>query len=68
MQVTRKKHQVLVCEQRAEPLGQPKAAHYQSIRNISSEPYKGEDWHGKDRNTYYMDLELEVMIYLLGRF
>lgn len=29
---------------------------------ITSEPYPGEDWSGKDRPTYYVDFEPEVMI------
>lgn len=28
-----------------------------------SEPYKGEDWSGKGRTTYYMDLEPDVMLH-----
>lgn len=30
---------------------------------FSSEPYQGEDWSGKGRETYYMDLEPDVMIH-----
>lgn len=30
---------------------------------FSSDPYKGEDWSGRGRETYYMDLEPDVMIH-----
>ncbi|MBR1469291.1 MAG: hypothetical protein IJ605_04185 [Prevotella sp.] len=30
---------------------------------FSSNPYKGEDWSGRGRETYYMDLEPDVMIH-----
>ena len=30
---------------------------------FASDPYKGEDWSGKGRVTYYMDLEPDVMIH-----
>lgn len=29
---------------------------------ITSEPYRGEDWSGKGRETYYVDFEPEIMI------
>lgn len=30
---------------------------------FTSDPYKGEDWSGRGRETYYMDLEPDVMIH-----
>jgi hypothetical protein len=30
---------------------------------FSSDPYEGEDWSGRGRKTYYMDLEPDVMIH-----
>ena len=30
---------------------------------FTSDPYKGEDWSGRGRETYYLDLEPDVMIH-----
>lgn len=29
---------------------------------VTSKPYLGKDWSGKDRETYYVDFELDIMI------